>query len=114
MSFGIAVYDASGNQLVDVADSVMTILGTFTTSFTSASAPLTGNFTNAEFARGTPFAIMAKYPQQDAGGTPFPAYAKITFSGNVCTWRLDDSSTLEGFSPSNPIDGTLTFFYGYF
>jgi hypothetical protein len=92
-------------------------LGTFSRTFSGQNYSEAGNFFNAEFARGTPFAIISKYPIQICNPNEI-AVTTISFSGNSCIWTVEKKITfVENGNvniQANRVSGNLVFIYGYF
>lgn len=75
MSYGLIVYDAGGNPIVNVADRLGRIIGSVNVGTTNGSVVV------PQFSMGIPFYFLrADGPQQ---GT-FPP--TITISGNTLSW----------------------------
>jgi len=71
------VFDAAGNVVVDLADRVSRVLGTFRTG-TAA-----GSITDAGLASGTPFAISTNVQAFGPSTIVMPTF---TFSGSTLSW----------------------------
>ena len=129
MAFGWKVFDSSGNTIVDTADRVGTIVGTFSQFLNTTVAGNTnsGSFYDANLLSGSPFYIVSKVPTScyflpsDPGystyqGQYFSGIPTITFSGGTCDWKVQAmlyNGTGTKFYGNGAI-GTLTFYYGYF
>jgi hypothetical protein len=79
---GLQVYDASSNLILDVTDSLGTVLGTVSTGTTS------GSVTDANFANGTPFWAHLPLATNYLSLPP-----DITFSGTTLTWTFTGGGT---------------------
>lgn len=82
MPQGLQVWDASGNLQVDTNTTMANVLGTVSSGTTN------GSLTDANFAKGTPFAIA-----MPATTTFATAGLYISFAGNVMTWTWDTTGT---------------------
>ena len=90
MAYGLRVWDASGNLIVDASTRLGRIIGWIP----EAQALSNGSITVPEFSEGTPFSLFLN-PQaavefysksQPVGPYGFPV---VTFSGNTMSWTYD-------------------------
>lgn len=88
MSYGLEVYDASGNVILTVTDRITRLLGT-------ATFNASGSVTDARFADGTPWWFVQ--PTTSSGNES----PDITFSGTTLSW-------------SNPGGGSFSIIYGIY
>ena len=107
MGYGLRIWDASGNLMLDTNDRCATILGIFSTGVNTSF--YSGSFAHGDFARGTPFYALVDLPVDNWLSTGLTTH--ISFSGTTCYWSVDPS-IYGGGAPDQ--SGTLTFYYGYY
>lgn len=78
MSYGLRVWDASGNLHIDTSTLMGRILG-------QVAVTGAGSVTNAGFATGTPFYLELHKNNN-------PAYLSFTMSGTTLSWTVTNSS----------------------
>jgi len=106
MSYGLKIWDASGNVTLDTSHGLCTILGQVSRAL--SGTVYSGTVTNSDFSRGTPFYIITQMPISDWSG--WPMATTVSFSGNTMTWNVPMSSGA-GY---NDQGGSLNMWYGYF
>lgn len=107
MAYGLKLWDASGNIILDTNDGVLTVLGI--KSFALSTSFYSGSFSDSNLNKGTPFFFIYQVPVDNTYGSSLDC--QITFSGTTCNWNVR-ASAYGGGSPDQ--SGTLGFYYGYF
>ena len=80
MAYGIKVWDASGNTVMDSSTRLGRILGTTTTGTSN------GSISNSAFSQGSPF-----YTVYTIGGSGYDVQPYVYVSGTSLVWYWDTS-----------------------
>ena len=108
MAYGLQVWDASGNLVLDTNDRVFTIVGSFTRTFSGETTDQSGSFSAPDIARGTPGYIVVDWPLNTAtGDVDWRSAVTVSFSGTTVSWTVDALAV--GY-----LTETFTFYYGYY